>query len=420
MNGFKLGFALLTIVCVASSPATAQTAALHVTTRGSAATGPEVDQNFEGNEILVEYAGQLAHHRNAAAIAAFLGDVDGNGTVDDHDGLIDALAPPPGSFDGGLCGLLISFDRNVGTLSGTIEDGDIVSIGANGFVVEHFDESFFANVTSTSSIDVDAFHIEDDGTIYFSFASDETTTSTALTAQNGGDSTLDETTVFVIGPQDTEASILFDRSTVLAMVNQAMGTSLSSVVDVTGISPDPQSVGDWLFCLGSSNSVIEGRVFTSAGGGGLATFGGLAIDSNRFGFATEEILEGLAIADRAAAPLTLYGPDVTLAPAGHHAYEVTGATPHTVVQYFASHTLLPAPPTESFPAASGFPWLLVNSSDPFLYLTLGSLDFADWADADGRARVSFDLNPLPTGLRITMQAVDLASLRICPPVTAFN
>ncbi|MCB9831488.1 MAG: hypothetical protein H6807_03365 [Planctomycetes bacterium] len=408
---------LALLILAGASPAQA----LFTSTRGQATAGPESDRSFDGAEILAfaPGAGEIRHHRNHGALHALLGDADGNGIHDDFGGMIDALCPPPAGVDGGILGFLFSVDRSVPTLSGTIEDGDIVVLMPGGLVTEIIDESVFAVMTGTSTIDVDAFHMADDGSICFSFADDETTSSAALAAANGGDPLLDESTVFVLPPGAPEALILFSRGQIIAMVNQAMGSNLSSVVDVTGISPDPGNPGEWLFTTGSTNASIEGRVFSSAGGGSLAQLGGSPLDSTAFGFVDEEVLEALAVADLLEVPLTLVGPDLAQAAPGFSAWEVAGATPFGRVHLIASHSLFPAPPGEPYPALLGFPWLVVNSSDPFLYASIQSLSFSDYADFDGRARVVFDVSGLISGLRMTMQAVDLVSLRASPPVTAW-
>ena len=50
---------------------------------------------------------------------------------------------------------------------------------------------------------------------------------------------------------------------VLSLIG-AIGVSLTTVVDLVGITSDPHNPGEYLFAVGSSNSIIEGVVFSTA------------------------------------------------------------------------------------------------------------------------------------------------------------
>ena len=409
-----------TILCSAVTALPGQTLAF--STRSNADTGIFYDEHFDPLEIISfdPTTGLPCTHRfNSGNLNSMFGDVDSNLLFDDFDRSIDAMSLPTPGDDGGVLGLFLSLSQNTTALGGiNILDGDVFSLHAGGIVQIEFLEADFANVTSTTTVDIDAFHLAADGSCYFSFANDENTTSANLIAANGGNASLDETTVFYWPIGSTEAQIYLDRNAILAHVNQALGTSLTTVVDVTGFTDDPNSPGEFLFTLGSANSTIEGRVFSTNQGGSLAQWLGQAIDSTTFGFVTEEILEGLAHDPLGTTSLQLFPPDHVASPANFHSYGIAGASPGSQIHLFAAHSLFPIMPATQIIGLSGFSWLYVNDSDPFFATSVASLSFSAYSDAAGRCQISFDVSNLPLGLRINMQAVDSRTLMVSAPTSA--
>ncbi len=411
---------LLTLFLLSASSLPAQSIILSTRSSAAGISGPA--GQFEPQELLVtDSLGTAARHLvTRTALDTFLGDANGDLTIHDFTRRIDAVAVNPNPVAGDILGLLLSVDQTLTTLSGQVKDGDIFILTGQGQVQVVFAEDFFANSTQTTTVDVDAFHLAADGTLYFSFANDETTASSTLIAANGGQATLDESTVFKLSPGATEAAILYTRSDILQFVNNALGSSYSTIVDLTGFSNDPSFPGEWIFTTGSTNAAIEGRVFSTAMGGSLAYHLGQTLDSASLGFNDEEVLEGLAVRSGNSDSLRLFGPDTVTSPPGTHAYMVCGATPFQQIQLFGANSLLAAPWTQGISGYSGFPFLYVNPSDPLFSISVSSLDFARFADMNGNAVVSFATAHLPPGLRITMQAFDVGTASVSMPCSAGN
>ncbi len=390
------------------------------TTKTFAATQGGPGGEFENNELLV-IDGHLLDARHFVpntALSTMLGDADGDFNFNDFDKNIDAIALATNSQAPNMTGLLLSVDQTMEVMGGTVVDGDVFAIEADGQINVIYPEVFFATATQTSTIDVDAFHEAADGTLYFSFANDEVTTSNSLATQNNGAANLDESTVFMILPGSTMAQIAFTKNDILQVVSTAMGTTFSTIVDLTAFAADPASPGDFIFGIGSTNSAIEGRLFSTANGGSFPQHFGNDINSATLGFIDEEVLEGIAFLPTDKNTFRLFSPTTVPSPAGTHSYAVEGATPFQIVQLFASHSVFPAPSTLTVSNMSGFPYIYVNPSDPLFGISVQSLDFSRYASSTGAATITFVTNNLPVGLRITMQAVDVATNTISMPASA--
>lgn len=397
-----------------------QAQSLIFTTKTFAATIGGHAGSFEPQELLVTDSApsEARHLITTTALNTMIGDGDGDLTLNDFDKNIDAVAIMQNPSTENATGLLLSVDQTMQVIGHQVLDGDIFTIETLGRVQIVYPESMFAAATQTSTIDVDAFHEAADGSVYFSFANDEVTIDPALIAANGGNATIDESCVFMIPAGQSSATLMFTRADILQFVNNAMGQSFSSIVDLTGLTPDPVFPNEWIFAIGSTNSTIEGRLFSTANGGSLATHFGAPLDSTYFGFVDEEVIEGLAYRQADSVQFRLFGPETVLSPIGFHSYAVSGGSPHKLVQLFASNSLFPAPATLEFSGFNGFPFIYVNPSDRLFSDSIVSLDFSRYVDAGGDAIISFATSHLPPGLRITMQAIDTATGTISMPASA--
>ena len=401
-----------------TSSITAQSLLLSVNT--PAASGADPDQNYDRGDILTFSSGTgTTHLASREALTVLVGDGNGNGTYDDAPDVIDALAVPDQPIANDLLGVLMSFDKTVRFADGTtVLDGDVVALQPNGGVSIVYPESLFAQVTGTSSIDVDAFHVESDGRLVFSFANDESTSLPALVQQNGGQALLDETTIFSLDAGATEATILHTRDMVVAMVNQALGTSVSTVVDAGAITADPTHPGHYIFALGSTNSAIEGRLISTWNQGSLANVGGLDLVSGSFGFVDDEVFTALAFVPSAPPTLNLYGPETFSIgmPDSLAVFRASGATPSALLKLGAAQSEFPAPASMFSSSLNPPSWIFLDIADPFLVISLQSTAFMTISDVDGRAIWTFATQFVPPGLSITLQAIEMGTLRTSLPV----
>ncbi|HGY90905.1 MAG TPA: hypothetical protein ENK43_07020 [Planctomycetes bacterium] len=414
---------ILLLLTLLSGLATTRAQELLLTTKTSALGGGAPDGLISPNEVLTFMAGDAgARHRlTEHALAALIGDGDSNGSMDDAPNQINALSAAPSFVVGDATGYLVSFSTTTHFGDGSsVLDGDLVALLPQGSPQVVISENTLTAATSTGSVDLDAAHLMDDGTLIFSFAEDEVTSSTSLIAQNGGVATLDETVVFILPPGAAEASILYTKQAVVSMVNQALGLSLTTVVDLTGIAPDPNQSGAWLFCVGSSNSALEGTVFTTAGGGAVATLGGVTLDSSSFGFGEQEVLEGLAVLPPGVRPLVLHHPDESPLSPPWVEIDLEGALFGDLIQLVLSGTVFPTPHPTLVPGIGPQGWTLLDFQDPLSSLTFNNPGLARFADASGRVSWTFDTSPLLAGLRLTLQAFDLTHPNLSPAIDAQN
>ena len=222
------------------------------------------------------------------------GDRNGDGVYDDPPQDIDALHIR--SSGGGVTSWLLSTSSTT-ALPGapSLKDGDVFAFDGQGGISVAYSEAFFETVTLTSGVDIDAFAESPTGRIWFSFAEDEQTGSAALTNQNNGTSLLDEQTVFSFDPGDAEAVIAWSRSQVVQVFNAATGGGASTVVDITGVAPDPLHPGEVLLCCRSTNNNYRSRVVSTAGGGMAWVVAGQPVGPAAFSLTSDPILDALAL-----------------------------------------------------------------------------------------------------------------------------
>ena len=198
-------------------------------------------------------------------------------------GDVDALHD--GGDDPLLGGLFFSLTANeAGFL-----DGDVLRLATDGGVTVFLaEESFIAAAGCTDgNVDVDAFHLDDDGRVLFSFAEDEA--SNAISGDTPG--IIADGALLVWMPGLSTADFLYTASGVDALVAQALGSSANSG-DLKSVARDP-ATGDVLFSV-QSPTAHDGSVFTEAGGGALWP----GHDEPSFGYPTEMELDALSIARR--------------------------------------------------------------------------------------------------------------------------
>ncbi|MEZ6197531.1 MAG: hypothetical protein R3F20_17690 [Planctomycetota bacterium] len=403
---------------LAAPPLPAQ--GLAFVTAGPASAGGAPESQFGTQDIAFFTPGSgLESWFRRRGLDVLVGDLDGDGLLEDAPPAIDAIAHLPALADGPV-GLLVSFTTNFTALDGTlVRDGDVVRLLGGGAVEITYAETDLAAATGTSAIDVDAFHVGDDGSIAFSFAEDETTSDPALIAQNGGLATLDEATVLTIAADGT-TSILFTRDDVVALASAAAGQTLSSVVDTVGITADPDDPSAFLLTFASLNDAIEGQVISSAGGGIPFATGGAAFDSAGLGFPGLQSLQGLAWVDAPPPLLSLHHPAEVGLDATTAQFRVSGAVPGHTVRLGIAGTRFPADPVVTASGFNGRDDLLVALDDPFLAYCLSAPAFAATAGPDGSADFSFDITGLPPGTALTIQAFDVEALVLAPPIATLH
>ncbi len=206
------------------------------------------------------------------------------------------------------------------------QDGDVLRF-ENGTLSVFIPEAAFGVVTGVDAdLDVDAFQLDADGTVYFSLAEDET--STFLSGDTAGTIGDGDILCWVAGAN--AATIIFTESEVTAMVNQALGNATASG-DTKGLARDPET-GALLFCVQSPSS-DDGTVISTANGGSLIG----AHEEADFGFDGGGELDALTVKRTSYPTLAVEvstvtaGDDVTV--------EVTGAPSNSAFLLVASTAL---------------------------------------------------------------------------------
>lgn len=315
-------------------------------------------------------------------LALLRGDANGNGRFDDAPTDVDALEWSSGSFTGLLAS--ISADS---TIPGgpTLRDGDIFRIDPAGLVVA-YPESLFTAATGTVDVDIDAFATAPDGTLWWSFADDETTTSATLTATLGGN-VINRHVVFKLVPGAVEASVVLTQTSVTTLFNAACGTSATTVVNTTDIAVDPFHPGALLLTCGSTSTALRGRVISTHGGGTPFSFGGMSVDPSAFPTTTAPSLDGLAWVPAPPAP-TLRS--LTDAPsiAASDLIDLLGEgfAPGEAVLFAVSPPAFPRPGFASLFGIGGFGYTPLDLASPAFALSVASPEFRLFADAFGRVR----------------------------------
>ena len=177
------------------------------------------------------------------------------------------LLPVPGDVDalhdrgldviGG--GLLLSFISD----QGSFKDGDVLALDGSSLVVMHPEGDLVTALGVTDgNLDVDALHLEQDGSLLFSLAEDEN--SSVLSGDNPG--VLQDGDVLRWDPVTGGVSMVLTESQVTALVIAAIAGP-ATPGDVKGLARDPSN-GELLFSV-QSPSAFDASVFSTAGGGTL-------------------------------------------------------------------------------------------------------------------------------------------------------
>lgn len=251
-----------------------------------------------------------------------------------HLGAGDALglASFPGDVDA-VC------DRGTGVLASQrilfslmsnelgVLDGDVVRLEEDGLLVE-FPEAVFVDAIGSvdGDVDVDAFHVDADGTILFSLAEDED--SAVLDGDDPG--VVKDGAVLELAPGATVATFVYTESQVDALVSAALGVA-TAMGDVKGVC---RSGGEILFCVQSPSS-DDGSVFGDAGGGRVLP-GHQEAD---FGFGSAMELDALTVSPAPAA--TLAAASAQPAPGSDVVLTLSGGTPGDVYTLLGAYTLGP-------------------------------------------------------------------------------
>jgi hypothetical protein len=167
-------------------------------------------------------------------------------------------------------------------------DGDVLRGGPDGFEVFLAEQDFVAACGLVDgNADIDAFHMDPDGRVFFSFAENEA--SSFL----GGDTPLviADGAILLWMPFMGSADILYRESTMDGFVSTALGSTVK-VGDVKGVSRDP-SGSELLFTV-QSPSEHDASIFSASNGGMLLP--GLEEDS--WGFSTSTEFDALSVVSR--------------------------------------------------------------------------------------------------------------------------
>jgi len=342
-----------------------------------------------------------------------VGDADGDGHFDDQPSEVDALAIAPGAperpsaFD-----ILVSFSTDRTFPSGLkARDGDVIRLVPGGSFEIAYSEDMFTGGTGTTAIDVDALAVAPDGTFYFSFAEDEITAAGYLAAENGGNATLDEACVFRWQTRETEAHLFLTPENLIAMVNHAVGTSLTTVGDLQGLELDPANPGALLFAVSSKSRGPEGTVFTTAGGGQVAVVGGVTLAGDSMGFSEPESLDSLALVPDQKPPFEMRA-DVTEASLATNAYVeifLGHGTPLGEAVVLVSPAMTPTSTPVPMPKLRGTGRLYVDTTSVLFKSSLRNPKFRTRLDANGCGTLRFPTAGSPVGIVRFVQSVDVAS-----------
>ncbi|MBN2491551.1 MAG: hypothetical protein JXQ29_11945 [Planctomycetes bacterium] len=352
-------------------------------------------------------------------LEAILGDVNRNGEFDDAPADIDALTWLGTTSRPSVYDLVLSFAAASTPLGGgVVLDGDLVRLQPGGSFLVVASEAEISSVTATRTIDVDAAAFLPSGELLLSFTEDEVTTHALLIQQNGGSSTLGDETILGWKPGTTEVRIVYTTADVIQMVSRATQKTISSVVNVVGLAPDPVNPGAVLFTVASTAKGLVGAVFTTAGGGAYAYVNGKVLDgTGEWGLGAAATLDALLTYAGGKDPLALEVEGKRLPAPGSGAAEVRfhGAVPQTTVQFVLSYAGPPAPwplPSPLHGVLFGYP----TPGDPLFGWSIADPRFRAVADAEGRGRLPLAPGAHPPGFSVLIQALDLASGEVSEPV----
>lgn len=274
-------------------PASAGLLALALLAPGAWAQGLQVLVSLSADDALpggpVRDQDLVAHAPGATAHVAWpsetlsllAGDGGGSGVFPvfgDVDAVHDAGGPTADQ------GLYISLSAD----EAGFKDGDILRGGPGGLGVFRSEAEFIAASGATDgNVDLDAFQLDPDGTILFSFGDNEA--SAFLSGDDPG--TVKDGDVLLWLPGSPTAQVLLTEAQVNAMVTLALGsTSTVSTTDTLALARDPQS-GAVLFSV-ASPTANDATIFSTALGGSVVE--GQA--EGDFGFTTAPELDALSVA----------------------------------------------------------------------------------------------------------------------------
>ncbi|MBI1849579.1 MAG: hypothetical protein HYR85_04490 [Planctomycetes bacterium] len=396
-------------IVVSSVRASAQPRALVISTSGDAATAQLPDIDDEELLVLTPGSGRpIGSFLSDLSWRAVLGDANGNGNFDDEPAEVDAIAFPPGLRGRPtIYDAYVSFGSTQHFTSGEEAlDGDVVRLRPDGTIETIVPEAAIAAATGTTTIDVDALAIDESGAIFFSFSENELTTDAALIAQNGS-ATLDDGDVFRLDAGAVSAALVYREADFIAMVSNALGRTVSSIVDVTEVEMDPDHPGQLFFVVGSTASGLEGTVFTTANGGAVASLNGVPLTGSSIGFVSEESLDGLAIVNDFGTPLALEAdnPQVSLSAASEVTVRVLNGTPGGRVRVLASPPRTPYLPPQ-VATSGGIGWLYVDTSSALYQRSSTRVRFLVNLDSAGTGSFTYPTGRTPAGISRVLQPMD--------------
>ena len=221
---------LLSSLALATPAASAQSFDVLVSTTADAQLGsPSGDWPTRDEELFTHAPGDVGRVSwPTETLAALAGDPGATG-LHQVFGDVDAV------HDRGLIpaerGLYISIATNEhGFL-----DGDVLRVTPSGFAVYLAEADFMAACGATDgNVDVDAFHLEADGRVLFSFAEDEA--SSFLSGDDPG--VIADGDVLTWLPGVTTADLIYTESAIDGLVSQALG-SATVTGEVKGLARHP-------------------------------------------------------------------------------------------------------------------------------------------------------------------------------------
>ncbi len=269
-------------------------------------------------------------------------------------------------------------------------DGDVLRGGATGFTLFLAEADFIAAAGATDgNVDVDAFHLDPDGRVLFSFAEDEA--SSFLSGDSPG--VLSDGDILVWLPGAGSADVLHLESEIDAFVSQALGSS-TTTGEVKSVSRDP-GTGDVLFTV-QSPTPHDASVFSTAGGGTLV------LDEAAWAFGASTEFDALSVSPRTWPGLTTTVADPAAGATG--SLELRGAAPSSAHVVLLSGSLGPAQVV-----LSGWGGLVLGADALFA----ASLELAPFrtvvTDALGRASIPFTIPAGAVAVDLYVQTAGVAS-----------
>jgi len=351
----------------------------------------------------------------------FLGDADANNEFDDAPGNIDAMASTAGSRRPSVYNFLFSFSAaSTRFPGGKALDGDLIRFQPGGGFKVFAAEAVVSSVTGTRTIDIDAATLTSGGELIFSFTDNEITSNSILIQQNNFKTTLGDETLLGWMPGTTKVRVVHTAEALLAMVSKAAGKSLTSIVDVVGLTTDPMNPGHFLFTTASTAKGLAGAVFTTAGGGAYAVVNNTSLDgTGEWGLKAAPVLDALSKYAGGKDPLCLEVLGERIVTPGTGAAEVRfhGAVPSGTVQLYLTYAGHPVPrPFPLPPPLNGVLHGYVTAGDPLLFASVQNPLLKVPVGLDGRGQVRLSPGPVLPGVSFLLQGVDLSSYEVSEPV----